>query len=157
KIDDLALYVASMDSKLYALDRSSAKIRWQYFAGAPLRESPVVTANSIYQVVPNVGVVALDKTEGKYNREPKWIARGAKRFVSESEKYAFVVSGDNHLVAYEKATGEPKFKSKRTDLVAFAINTKDAMIFAATADGAVMGIQPVVKPGAVGAMVWLPV
>src|SRR5262249_669712 len=121
KIDDLALYVASMDSKLYALDRSSPKIRWQYFAGAPLRESPVGTANSVYHVVPNVGVVALDKTEGKYNREPKWIARGAKRFVSESDKYAFVVSGDNHLVAYEKATGEPKFKSKRTDLVAFAI------------------------------------
>ena len=31
-------------------------------------------------VVPNTGVVALNKTEGKFNREAKWLAKGAKRY-----------------------------------------------------------------------------
>jgi outer membrane protein assembly factor BamB len=157
KVDDLALYVASTDTKLYALDRSSGRIRWQYYAGAPLKAAPVVTANTIYQLVPGLGMAALDKTEGKFNREPKWIAHGAQRFLAEGEKHVYLLGGDNRIVALDKASGAPQFKSKRADLVAFAVNPTGEMIYGSTRDGSIIGVQPVTQPGTVGTMVWTPV
>jgi hypothetical protein len=54
------------------------------------------------------------------------------------------------VVAVDKATGEQKFTSRRTDFVAFATNTKDSTIYAATKDGQVLAIVPVLKAGNVG-------
>jgi outer membrane protein assembly factor BamB len=158
KADESGVYVASMDTKFYCLELGSGKLKWQYYAAAPLLEAPVVTGNSIYLVVPNNGIVALNKTEGKFNREPRWIAKGAKRFLSEDEKNCYLMSDDNHIVAYDKNTGEVKYRSKRNDLIAFAINTnpKDSTIYGATANGEVFAIKPVNKPGTVGTMVEAP-
>jgi len=54
------------------------------------------------------------------------------------------------VIAIDKQTGEQRFTSKRNDLVAFATNTKDGTIYAATASGQVIAITPVLKPGNVG-------
>jgi outer membrane protein assembly factor BamB len=158
KADESGVYIASMDTKFYCLELGSGKLKWQYYAASPLLEAPVVTANSIYLVVPNNGIVALNKTEGKFNREPRWIAKGAKRYLAEDEKNCYLLSGDNHIAAYDKNTGELKYRSKRNDLVAFAINAnpKDSTIYGATVNGEVFAIKPVNKPGTVGMMVQAP-
>jgi outer membrane protein assembly factor BamB len=158
RADETGVYVASMDTKLYCLELASGKLKWQYYAGAPLLEGPVVTANTIYLVVPRNGVVALSKTEGGFNRQPKWIAKGAKRYLAEDEKNSYLLGGDNHIVAYDKTTGELKYRSKRNDIIAFAINTspKDATIYGATANGEVFAIKAVNTPGTVGTLVEAP-
>jgi DNA-binding transcriptional regulator LsrR (DeoR family) len=56
-------------------------------------------------------------------------------------------------VALDKATGEPKFRSKRRDLTITTPNTKDATIYAATKRGEVLAIRPVLKGGSVGEIV----
>jgi outer membrane protein assembly factor BamB len=153
KIDDYGVYVASTDSKLYVLDRMTGKIRWQYFAGTALLDSATVTADSVYQYVPNHGLVALDKTAGDFNRKARWVAADAKQFLAADEKYVYVALRDRRIAALDKATGEQKFTSERTDLTVFAPNTKSGVIYAATADGLLLAVKPVTKPGSVGELV----
>jgi len=159
KTDENGVYVASMDTKFYCLEHGSGKLKWQYYAGSPLLESPVVTPSTIYLVVPNSGVVALKKTEGKFNREAKWVAKGATRYLAEDEKNCYLLASDNHIAAYDKETGELKFRSKRNDMIAFAVNDnpKNSTIYGATEYGDVYAIRPVNKPGTVGTLVYAPV
>ncbi|HEX3357254.1 MAG TPA: PQQ-binding-like beta-propeller repeat protein [Tepidisphaeraceae bacterium] len=153
KADDFGVYVAATDTKLYCLDRATGKIKWQYFASNPLMDSPELTDDSVYQMVPGEGVVALDKTTGDFNRKPRWIALGTQAFLAADAQYVYLRASDNTIVGVDKQTGEVKFHSLRTDLVAFAANTKTSSIYASTADGQVYSIKPVTKPGTVGQVV----
>ena len=134
-------------------DRQTGRIKWTYFAGRPLREPPVVLPDRVYQYVPGRGLVSIDKTEGKSMRDVVWSAPGARRFLSADDANVYVLASDNSIVALDKNTGEPKFRSKRRDLVITTPNTKDATIYAATKGGEVLSIRPVLKGGSVGQVV----
>lgn len=150
RVDDFGLYVPSTDSKLYCLDRTQGKKKWEYFAGDSLRSDPEVTATMVYLPVTGKGIVAIDKLNGPPIREPRWICKDAVKLVSEDEKYAYFSRADNIVIAVDKVTGEQRFTSKRNDLVTFATNTKDGIIYAGTKEGQVIAITPVLKPGNVG-------
>jgi hypothetical protein len=111
----------------------------------------------VYQTVPKQGVVAIDKAQGKSNRDALWLAKGTTRFLSRDDKFVYLLGADRRIVAVDRATGEAKFRSQRNDFVAFATNIKSPMIYASTADGRVMGVTPVTKPGTVGTLVLAPV
>lgn len=153
KADENNVYVASADGHLYALDRLTGRIRWRYVAGAPLRSDPVVTDTAVYILVPNKGLVSIDKNTGKDYREPNWVSRGSRSFLSADDKYVYVLWTDNHIVALDIKTGEPKFKSQRNDLTIFTTNTRDATIYGATPAGHIIAIKPVTTPGNVGLIV----
>jgi outer membrane protein assembly factor BamB len=157
KADEGGVYVASMDSKVYCHEPASGRMRWQYYGSAPLVDSPVITADTVYQVVPGVGLAAIDKNTGEINRQAKWVVKGATRFCSHDEKNVYVVGPNNQILAVDRQTGEVRFKSQRQDLVAYAINTKTPIIYASTRDGTVIGIKPVTTPGTVGTLVLAPV
>jgi hypothetical protein len=150
RADEYGVYVPSTDSKLYCLDKTQGKQKWSYYAGSSLRGSPEVTATMVYIPVQGRGMVAIDKINGPAVREPRWIARDAVKLVAEDEKFAYFQRADNLVAAIDKQTGEQKFTSTRTDLVAFATNTKDSTIYAGTKDGKVVAITPNLKPGNVG-------
>ncbi len=62
-----AIYLASHDQTLYALDRLSGGDRWKFRETEPLKHSPVVMAGSQYVFLPlgNRGLVAVDAATGK--------------------------------------------------------------------------------------------
>lgn len=153
KADAFGVYVASMDSKLYCIDTGSGKIKWQYFAGTGLNSAPEITEDSVYINVPGQGVAALDKTTGDPFRKPRWLIVGTKQFLAEDEQNVYLRGMDNSIIGVDKKTGDAKFHSQRHDLIAFASNTKTNMIYAATANGLVLGIKPVSKAGVVGQVV----
>jgi outer membrane protein assembly factor BamB len=153
KADKDGVYIASTDTKLYCLDPSTGKIRWMYYGSLPLIDSPAVTADSVYQALPDHGIVALDKTSGDYNRKPRWTVENAKKFLAADDHYTYLQTYDNSIIGVDKKTGEQKFHSTRTDLVAFASNPADSLIYAATNGGEVLCIVPVTKAGTVGAVV----
>jgi outer membrane protein assembly factor BamB len=146
RADEFGVYVPSTDSKLYCLDKTQGRVKWQYYAGAPLRASAAVTATMVYLPVSGKGVAAIDKTNGT----AKWAVRDAVKFLAEDEKYAYFQRTDNSVVAVDRSNGEQRFTSKRTDLAQFAVNTKGSTIYAATKDGKVLAITPVLKPGDTG-------
>lgn len=161
--DSTGLYIASTDTKLYCLGVGNGKLKWQYFAGAALREGPVVTKNLVYQHVPGTGLAALEKGvasgigEKGFDRKPRWVVENGRQFLAEDDQYVYVRTRDNAVEAVDKANGQVRFKSKRPDLAAFATNTKDGTVFVATAAGRVMAVKPVLQAGSVGELVFAPV
>jgi hypothetical protein len=151
--DDSGVYVASQDSKLYCLDRAIGKIHWIYYAGTPLTDQPLILGNMILQLVPYEGLVAINKTEGAYSRQPMWRQPVAEQVLAADDKFLYVRNGST-IIALDKASGEPRFRSDRADLSVFATNLTTPMIYAATHSGTILGIRPVLKPGTVGEMVF---
>lgn len=156
-VDDYALYVAGTDGTLYAIDRLSGQIRWRYLAGTPLYRRPIPTDEYVFQPVPDRGVVALAKTEGSINsRDPLWVAEEAKDVLSQDDRRIYLLMNDNSIGAYDKATGELLFRSQRSDFTAFARNMGGARIFAATENGQIFAIDPVLSRGQVGEVASVP-
>jgi hypothetical protein len=160
--DPDGVYVACTDSNLYAIQRNTGKIKWQYFAGRPLRTAPVATSDMVYQFVPQGGIAAFRKTEDfipetksmPVNRDPRWLLAGATQFLSQDETRAYLLLEDNTILAVDRATGEAQFQSKTRNLSLFDANTKpDGIIYGATPKGRVMAVQAVLKPGVVGEIV----
>jgi outer membrane protein assembly factor BamB len=152
KVDDYGLYVASTDTILYCLDRGTAKIKWQWLSGQPLYAAPVVTADTVYQLMPGNKLAAIDKISKDpqaYNRSPRWIA-DARQFLSADATHVYVLGTNHHLVALDKQTGQVQFRSIRSDFEAAAINPQSATIYAATRGGVVTAISPVLRAGVVG-------
>jgi len=158
--DQTGVYVASTDTKLYCLQRAGGRVKWQYFAGAPLHSGPVLTKDIVYLSVPRTGLVAINKNDiaKGINREARWTAADATQFLSEDDHYIFVRTSGNQIAALDKASGQQQFVSKRPDLVAFATNAKgDGIVYVATRGGRVISVRPVVHPGEMGEVVLVPV
>jgi len=153
RVDESAVYVASADSKLYALNRGNGKIKWQYFTGVPLDEAPFTTNDTCYIHVKGQGLIAIGKLEGDYNRKPKWISAESTKFLADDDKYTYVLLDSNQVAALEKATGQIKFKSTRNDLTQFGVNQKDGLVYATDRSGNLLQIKPVIKQGVVGELV----
>jgi outer membrane protein assembly factor BamB len=153
--DKDGVLVASTDSKLYCLDPTTGLVRWTYYAGVALREhsAPVATANHVYIYVPGTGLVAIDKAGRQEIRQPKWIVADARQFLSHDERNAYLRTADNHIVAVDKETGRPLFRSDSNDFSLFVSNTVGATIYAASPSGDLLAIVPVLKPGTVGQIV----
>lgn len=153
QVDESGVYAANTDFKLYCLDRATGRIKWQYLAGAPLRTAPVVQQTNVYQFVDRAGLVAIDKLQGHYNRQPKWTVKDATQFLAEDAANAYLRRRDNRIVAVDKNTGEQRFVSKgKWDL--YATNPRgDGTIYAATRDGRVTAIRAILQEGEVGTVV----
>lgn len=157
-VDSFGLYVASTDTKLITLDRATGKVKWQYYAGQPLYNRPIPTAENVYLEVQGEGVVALNKLDGDYNRKAKWTNHEGARFLSEDSRYAYVAMKNNALAALDKGNGSVAFRSGPTDLKYYVANQgTDGMIYGVTEKGVVLGIKPVTRPGTVGEMLYTPV
>jgi outer membrane protein assembly factor BamB len=152
KADDVGVYAASEDGKLYCIDRGSGRIKWAYYGGAPLSASPVPTASGVYQYVPEQGLVCIDKLSHGVAKA-KWINERAVRYLSEDDKYVYAQQNDGYLIALDKTNGYRVFRSQRKDFTLFSPNIKDKTIYAATADGQIYSIAPVLHPGTVGELV----
>jgi len=156
--DDDTLFVASTDSKLYALNRNTGRIRWQYFAATALRDGPSATSDTVYQFIRGTGLAALAKSAGEFNRQPAWVARDCTQFLAQDDRNAYLRRKDGAIVARDKKTGEVRFTSHQRFSV-FATNTlkEDGMIYASTKAGRVLAVRPILKPGMVGEVVRLEV
>lgn len=161
KADDAGVYVPTFEGKLYCLNRINGQVKWQYFGSGPLETSPIITNDSVYQLDPNRGWVAINKVEDvelkqpQYNRGHRWANKDVKQILAQDDKNTFVLLKDNTIAALDKKTGERKFTAKRKDFVAFSTNTRDGTIFAADRTGRVMAIRAVYLPGEIGEVVML--
>ena len=164
RVDESGLYVASNDSKLYCVNRTTGKLKWQYFAAAPLVSAPVLTPDTVYLSTSNHGLVALDKATGAYNRAPRWTDPAAEKFLAQDARfvYAEVVRSDplkpllppsRTIVALDKATGRKVFESDHHDFSCLGVNPRDGLIYAAFDGGKLMGLQPVLHAGTIGELV----
>lgn len=167
KADDAGLYISSKDTELYCLNRTTGKVQWQYFAGAPLATSAIPTADTVYQYVPGQGLAAIDKKSPAYNRTPKWIAPNAVQFLAQDDSYVYLMEPrrdekddqviHHAIIAVDKETGKKAFEAQHTDFSVFGTNTKDDIVYAGYATGQILALRPVLKAGQMGELVLAPV
>ena len=73
---DGVVYIASMDTHLYAIDQDTGKEKWKFKSRMPIASSPAIAGSTIYFVSGTGALAALDLATGA----PKWV------FVAEHEK-----------------------------------------------------------------------
>jgi len=157
KTDEAGLYVASRDTNLYCVNRTTGKLKWQYFAGAPLTDAPITTSDTVYQYVPGKGLAALDKITGAFNRSPRWVHPTATQFLAQDDKYAYLADPRANgfaVIAVDKQTAKLAFESDHKDFTVLGTNHgKDDLIYAGYIDGKIFALQPVLKAGEIGELV----
>jgi outer membrane protein assembly factor BamB len=153
KVDESGVYIPCSDSKLYCLVPNTGKIRWTYYAGIPLTDSPVLSSEMLYMQVKNKGMVAIEKKAGgSASREPRWANADAKKVLADDAKYTYVLTHDGHIAALDKQSGKRSFTSANGDYAdgVSNMNPKDNTIFVLTKSGMLKAIKPVLKAGVVG-------
>jgi outer membrane protein assembly factor BamB len=148
-VDSFGLYVASLDTQLYCLDRLSGRIKWRWYAGESLRDAPVPTRERVYQYVPGRGLAAVPKQGDSDPRTEDWIAADARQFLAEGEQHVFALGASGRLLALDKEDGRVAFTSERSDFIAGTVSD-NGEVFALTADGVLIKAEANLKPGRVG-------
>ncbi|MGA2581851.1 MAG: PQQ-binding-like beta-propeller repeat protein [Tepidisphaeraceae bacterium] len=157
--DKSGVYFASSDSQVYCVSPTDGRLKWKYFAGRELNSGPIDTATTIFQLVPGVGLAAIDKHLSQTLDTPdqtvideaeihpaRWIAPNIAQFLSVDKKYAYVLTRSREIEALDLHTGQLAYKSHRRDLAVFATNLDGSEIYACTRGGELLAI----KPGATG-------
>jgi outer membrane protein assembly factor BamB len=152
-VDNTGCFVAGTDGRLYCIDRSTGKLKWEYFAQANLTVGPASTPGSLYLPIPGTGLAAISKNEGDFIRKARWVDPNATELLAEDAKFAYVLNADGTLAALNRATGELKFQSGKPGFTAYAQNIKDGIIYAAGANGHVYSIKSVITSGSMGEIV----
>lgn len=161
RADDVGLYISTVEGKFYCLNRTSGQVKWQWYASGPLENAPVPFADTVYVKDPNRGWAAIDKVENpeikapQYNRKERWFRNDIRQFLSQDDRYVYVVAGDNRISALDKKTGQTKFQSKRDDFHVFATNERDSTIYHASEQGRTLAIKPILTPGQTGEVVMI--
>ncbi len=68
-IADGVVYIASMDTYLYAIDQETGKEKWKYKSRMPIASSPAVAGGTLYFVSSAGSLGAVDVATGKI----KWV------------------------------------------------------------------------------------
>ena len=75
-VDAGVVYVASLDTYLYAIDQETGKERWKFKSRMPIASSPAIAGGTLYFVSGTGALAAIDIATG----QPKWV------FVAEHER-----------------------------------------------------------------------
>ncbi|HKQ62791.1 MAG TPA: PQQ-binding-like beta-propeller repeat protein [Candidatus Polarisedimenticolaceae bacterium] len=75
-IQDGVVYVASLDTQLYAIEQDSGKEKWKFKSRMPIASTPAVADGTLYFVSSTGALAAIDTANG----QPKWV------FVAEYER-----------------------------------------------------------------------
>jgi outer membrane protein assembly factor BamB len=162
QVDAEGVYAASTSGRLVCLDRNTGKLKWQYLSPRPLTSAPVVTRTSVYQWIAGIGLIAIDKSDPmavdpdgrrkiqRLNRTPRWVSPDAVQFVSEDRLFTYVRTAGNELWALDRLTGEVRYRCQGVHFAAVATNITDGNIYAATDEGVIYAVKPVLEPGTPG-------
>lgn len=99
-IDRLAVYVASQDQRLYALNRANGREKWKLPMDRKPVGSPVAIGLNVYLPVTGDEVLAVDSIEGNV----KWTTPGSTGPVAGDEQ-RLLLAGENDLRVIGVANG----------------------------------------------------
>ena len=96
-----ALYVASKDGKLSAINDVSGFLFWEFQAGGPIVEQPVAVEDAVYVATDAGGMFRLDPKSGR----EVWWTPGIKKFVAASKVRIYAADYLGRLAVLDAATG----------------------------------------------------
>jgi outer membrane protein assembly factor BamB len=136
--DSNSLYVACRDTNIYRLDLTSGKLLWKYQTQAILDAAPQPGDKVVYQYIPDVGLIALDKQTSKL----LWQLTDVLGLLAESGDKAFVITGAGLLTAMDNIKAKKLYSVDLGQAVKYATNTADSKIYIADANGRLACLEP---------------
>ncbi len=131
-----AAYLASSDTRVYALAGETGMVLWTFPAGAACMGRPSISHGKLF-VRTRGGTFCLDLQEGT----KLWKLSGDLAFLTCSDKCAYLVSRGGMLVKVEPSSGEI-LENYPTPGVFWARNVTDQTLVGATSRGHVMAFRP---------------
>jgi outer membrane protein assembly factor BamB len=137
--DANSLYFACRDTNIYRLELSSGHLLWKYQMQAIPDTAPQPGKKVVYQRIPGVGLIALDKETAQ---KPLWQVPDGMGLLAESGDKAFVITKAGVLVAMDNTKAKKLYSVDIGQPVKYATNSTDSMIYIADAKGRLACLQP---------------
>ncbi len=163
-VADGVVYIASLDGRLYAVDRQTGKERWTFVSKMPIASSPAVASGTLYFVSSVGALAAIDVATGK----PKWVfaAEYERRFEAKNlhgypsaaqtipdawdlftsspavaNGKVYFGSGDGNVYAVDAATGVLQWKLATRDVVHASPAVADGVVYIGSWDSRLYAID----------------
>jgi outer membrane protein assembly factor BamB len=136
--DATSLYFACRDTCVYCLELSSGKLLWKCPTRGILDAAPQLGGKLVYQYVPNVELVAIDKQTGKI----VWQVKDGAGMLSELGDKTFVITKGGAIVAMDSAKAKQLYSVNVALPLKYATNTADSRIYIADAQGRIACLEP---------------
>jgi outer membrane protein assembly factor BamB len=137
--DSDSLYVACKDTNIYRLDLTTGKLLWKYQTQAIIDSAPQLGNKVVYQRIPDVGLIALDKQTSKL----LWLINDGLGLLAESGDKSFVITEKGVLAAMSNVKLKELFSIDIGTPVKYAVNTADSKIYIADAKGRLACLEPI--------------
>jgi outer membrane protein assembly factor BamB len=136
--DSNSIYFACRNTNVYRLELSSGHLVWKYQTSAILDSAPQSGNKVVYQRIPDVGLIAVEKETGKL----LWQLADGVGLLAESGNKAFLVTKAGILVAMDNAKAKQLYSIDIGQPVKYATNATDSKIYIADAKGRLTCLQP---------------
>lgn len=94
-------FAASHDGFLYAVSESTGQSAWQFSAGSPIYESPILIGDALYVIAEHDGMYRLSLEDGT----PTWLARGVRKFIAASQQNLYTADSAGRTFVLDAQTG----------------------------------------------------
>jgi outer membrane protein assembly factor BamB len=136
--DANSLFFACRDACVYRLELSSGRLVWKFQTQGILKTSPQPGKKLVYQHVPDVGLIAIDKQNAKI----LWQVSDGVGLLSESGNKTLVITRTGLLTAMDNTKAKPLYTIDVGGPVKYAINTTDSRIYIGDAKGRLACLEP---------------
>jgi outer membrane protein assembly factor BamB len=136
--DANSIYFACRNTNVYRLELSSGHLMWKYQTQAILDSAPQSGNKVVYQRIPDVGLIALDKKTANL----LWQVPGGMGLLAESGDKAFIITKAGLLVVMDNTKAKQLYSVDIGQPVKYATNTTDSKIYIADAKGRLACLQP---------------
>lgn len=138
-LDGDALYVSSLDMKLYKLSMESGYSKWEtpFQTGQPLRESVRVGKKVLYQYAGTEGVYAVDKETGKM----LWNLSTGFDLLCETDLRAYLIGDPAMIYVMDNAEKKLLYSVNAAGASSYVVNTSDSTIYIADKAGRLLAIN----------------
>jgi len=133
-----ALFMASADTNIYKIDITTKQLIWRYQSRALLKDGPQVTGSTVYQHVPNKGMVAIDIDSGS----SKWRLENGLDLLAESQNKAYIYAPPGKLVVMDNEKGKQLYSMNFAGVTKYVCNQDNRRIYIADDSGRVACIEP---------------
>jgi outer membrane protein assembly factor BamB len=163
-VKDGVVYVASLDTNLYAIDQATGKEKWKFKSRMPIASTPAIGDGVLYFVSSTGALAAIDTATGK----PKWVftaeherkfeAKGLHGYPSAAQTIpdawdiytsspliaagkVYFGSGDGNVYAVDQQTGLLQWKVATSDVVHTSPAFANGTVYVGSFDSALYAID----------------
>lgn len=136
--DNTLAFVACHDQKLYAFERASGSLFWQYLDENPLTEPPVVIGEHVYQRSKSRGLICLDTLSGNTLWNSDLVGKPVQ---IRNQNLMLLDQGTINLLDVETGQSEGQIALPLANQIFFTA-PKDGDLYLLNRDGRIMKLQP---------------